>query len=82
MSAAYSVLPVDASGAIAVATSSATVPSGPITNRGADPKAAYATTGTKRAYKPALTGAPASSAKAIADGRASAATVRPARTSV
>ncbi len=40
----------------------ATVPSGPTTTRGADPKTAYATTGSRRAYRPALTGTPASSA--------------------
>ena len=49
-----------ASGAIAVATSSATVPSGPTTTRGADPRNAYARTGSSSAYSPALTGTPAS----------------------
>ena len=81
-SAAYSELPVAASGAIAVATSSATVPSGPMTTCRADPKTAYARTGTRRAYRPALTGTPASSANAMAEGRANAATVMPATMSV
>ena len=39
-SAAYSALPLAASGASAVATSRATVPSGPMTTRGADPNRA------------------------------------------
>ena len=59
-SAVYSALPLAASGASAVATSSATVPSGPTTTRGADPRTAYARTGSSRAYSPALTGTPAS----------------------
>ena len=48
-SAAYCGLPLAASGAIAVATSSATVPSGPTTTRGADPRKAYARTGSSSA---------------------------------
>ena len=52
--------PTGGEGAIAVATSSATVPSGPTTTRGADPRTAYARTGSRRAYSPALTGTPAS----------------------
>ena len=41
-----------ASGAIAVATSSDTVPSGPTTTRGADPRTAYASTGQQQGVEP------------------------------
>ena len=46
---AYCVVPAAASGAITVAMKSDTVPSGPTTTRGADPKTAYASTGSSRA---------------------------------
>ena len=45
--AAYWGLPLTASGAIAVATRSATVPSGPTATRGAEPRKAYARTGRR-----------------------------------
>lgn len=80
--AAYSGLPAAASGAIAVAISRATAPSGPTTTRGADPRSAYARTGSRSAYRPALTGTPASWAYAMEAGSARAATVTPAITSV
>ena len=75
VSAAYCALPLAASGAIAVATSSATVPSGPTATRGAEPTKAYARTGSSSAYRPALTGTPASCGYALDAGSASAATV-------
>ena len=47
--AAYCALPPAASGAITVAINNDTVPSGPTTTRGADPKTAYASTGSNSA---------------------------------